>query len=216
MRAAFAAGLTIGIAAVLAAARYFPWVDLPRLPSETTVVANGGRAERFLIRLPADRIAGAGSTEAGLRGAAFPDGAALPEGVPDAPLLIELFKIRDADGSVIGTAARHWTEAAGEPAVAWLITIPGRGAMMLAAPGEPERAADSVLGAGGYRPGESWGGAVELRPFSGADAGRVVAGRGEFDGLDGRFTEVWTLTGVGSGGELKGTIELRTVMFKPS
>ena len=54
-------GLLLGFAGTLAAAHLVPWVDPVRLPSQTTVVANGGRAERFVIRLPADRIHAAAS-----------------------------------------------------------------------------------------------------------------------------------------------------------
>lgn len=206
-------GVLLGIAAVLAAARFVPWVDPPRLPSETTVVANGGRAEQFVIRLPADRIAGAGSSDAGLRAAAFPGGAELPDELLSRPLLVEQYKVRNRAGQVVGIAARHWTEAAGDAAIAWLIVIPSRGALMLTSAGERARAVDRAIGATGYRAGEAWTGDVTVRVAE-PETGRIRAGSAEFEGLDGHFTETWNVTGVGAAGELKGTIELDTVMLR--
>lgn len=213
MRTAFIAGVLLGIAAVIAAARYVPWVDPERLPSQTSVVANGGRAESFVIRLPADRIAAQGSAESGLRGAPFPADAALPDALASAPLLVEQFKVRDREDNVIGVAARHWTETDGEPAAAWLIVIPSRGTLRLMSAAEPARAVDARLASAGARQGEAWSGDVTLDASSGQDGGKVLGGSDEFEGLEGRYTETWTLTGAGESGELKGTIELRTVTY---
>lgn len=214
MKAAFLAGVLLGLAAVLAAARFFPWVDLPRLPSRTEVLANGGRAEQFLIRLPADRIGAGGSADAGRRASAFPAAAALPDALREAPVLVEQFKVRDRTGSVIGVAARHWTRA-DAPAAAWLLVIPGRGALMLASAGEPSGAVDRALEAAGLRDGRELDGRVTFEP--GDDGrGEIAAGTGEFQGLDGEYTESWTLTGAGEDGQLNGTVELNTVVYVSS
>lgn len=210
MRTAFIVGLLLGLAGTLAAARYVPWVDPPRVPSQTSVVANGGRAEAFVIRLPADRISAHGGDAAGLRGGAFPDEAVLPEALTRAPLLVEQFKVRDRDGNVIGVAARHWSVQDGEASAAWLIVVPSRGALLLQAGGEPSRALDSALAAAGHQAGRTWSGETSFEP---AGEGRIVGGSGEFEALEGRYTETWTVTGVGESGELKGTVELSTVTF---
>ncbi|HEX6994818.1 MAG TPA: hypothetical protein VF339_11805 [Gammaproteobacteria bacterium] len=212
MRTAFIVGVLLGLAGVLAAAKYVPWVNPPRLPSHTSVVANGGRAEAFVIRLPADRISAHGGEAVGVRGGAFPAGATLPDALGDAPLLVEQFKVRDRDGNVIGVAARHWSQPGGQSSSAWLLVIPSRGALLLEADGEPAGAIDAALAAAGRRPGGTWSGSATVDVVEDG-GGRVVGGSGEFDGLEGRYGETWTVTGVGDSGELKGTIELNTVTF---
>lgn len=213
MRTAFIVGVLLGLAGILAAARYVPWVSPPRLPSHTSVVANGGRAEAFVIRLPADRISAQGTEAAGLRGAAFPPEAALPEALASAPLLVEQFKVRDRDGNVIGVAARHWSQPAGNASSSWLLVIPSRGALLLTADGEPPAAVDAALAAAGRQPGAAWSGEATVEAAPSDTGGRIVGGSGEFDALEGRYSETWTVTGIGESGELKGTIELSTVTF---
>jgi len=205
--------MLLGVAGVLAAARYVPWVSPPRLPSYTSVVANGGRAEAFVIRLPADRISAHGAEAAGLRGDAFPADAALPEPLAAAPLLVEQFKVRDREGNVIGVAARHWSQPAGAAYSAWLLVIPSRGALLMTADGEPAGAVDAALAAAGRRADTSWSGEATIDAVPGEGGGRIIGGSGEFEALEGRYDETWTVTGVGDSGELKGTIELTTVTY---
>ena len=77
MKIVFLVAVLLGFGGTLAGAHYAPWREHARLPSHTTVVANGGRAEQLLIRLPADRIAATDAEAGGLR--AHGDGAmALP------------------------------------------------------------------------------------------------------------------------------------------
>lgn len=213
MRTAFIVGVLLGLAGMLAAARYVPWVSPPRLPSYTSVVANGGRAEEFVIRLPADRISAQGSEAVGLRGAEFPAGAALPEALTTEPVLVEQFKVRDREGNVIGVAVRHWSQPGGEASAAWLVVIPSRGALLLTAEGEPPAAVDAAISAVGYQTGRAWSGDASIEAARGDAGGRVAGGSGEFNALEGRYSETWTVTGVGESGELKGTIELRTVTY---
>src|SRR5690606_28833336 len=203
MRTTFVVGVLLGLAGVLAAARFVPWIAPDRVPSYTTVVSNGGRAETFVIRLPADRLAVAGGEEAGVR--AF--GAAAAE---LGSVLVEQFKVRDREGQVIGIAARHRDPAG----AAWLLVVPGRGTMLLAGDAESARALDDALSSAGRRAGEAWSGEVRVvfpRPPSN---GRILGGTHEFAGLEGTYTETWTITGVGEGGELRGTIELATVTLR--
>ena len=86
MKSLFISGVIIGFAAVLAAAFYYPWVDHVRIPSRTSVQANGGRVEQFLVRLPADRVAVVANAQSGARLTAFPAAVSLPD-VPSDCLL---------------------------------------------------------------------------------------------------------------------------------
>src|SRR5690606_356897 len=205
----FIVGVALGFAAVLAAARFAPWLDPVRLPSHTTVVANGGRAETFVIRLPADRIAAAGSEAAGLRADAEASAALV-----SAEVLVEQFKVRDREGQVIGIAARHWAPADGAAGAAWLLVVPGRGTMLLTGEAEPARALDAALAAAGRRAGTAWSGELRVTFPRAPSVGRVQGGTHEFAGLEGTYTETWTVTGVGESGELRGTIELATVTVR--
>jgi len=74
MKATFFLALFLGFVGVLAAGHFVPWGAHVRLPSQTHVIANGGRAEQFVIRLPADRIDAAGAKAVGLRAAAVDAG----------------------------------------------------------------------------------------------------------------------------------------------
>jgi hypothetical protein len=217
MRTAFFLATLLGFGGVLAAAHFVPWIAHDRLPSQTTVVANGGRAEQFVIRLPADRIAATGSAESGMRGTALPGSKSLPADLPAEPLLVEHFKVRDSSGNVIGVAARHWSDDGRAVGTAWSVLIPSRGGLLLTAPGEARGALDAALLKAGYRAGSEWNGtvAVELTP-GGENGGAITTGSEEFDGLEGGYTEVWTVTGVSELGEVRGTIELNTVTRRKS
>lgn len=209
MRKALLLGLVVGFAGVVAGASLYPWVDAPRFPSRTSVVANGGRAERFVIRLPADRIAGFGSADAGLR-AADNGAPALPVPWTAQPVLLEQFKLRDTAGNVIGLAARHWTTTPQGDGVAWALMIPARGTLMLSGPGEAPGAVDAALEERGYVPGSDWRGDVRLQ-LSASDAQTPRAtGSEEFAGLAVSYAEMWSVTGVNANGQLRGTIEIDT------
>jgi hypothetical protein len=213
MKSTFVLAVLLGFAGVLAAGHFVPWFPHVRLPSQTTVVANGGRAEQFLIRLPADRIAAAGASAAGIRAATANGGPSLPPGLLAQPLLVEHFKVRDSSNNVIGIAARHWSmDAGGVAGTAWSVLIPSRGALLLSAPGEARAALDAALQKAGYSAGTVWNGEVKvaLAPDN-ENAGAVAAGSDEFAGLAGSYSEVWTLTGITDTGEMRGTIELNTV-----
>jgi hypothetical protein len=212
MKAAFWLGSILGFVGLLAAAHFVPWVAHARLPSHTSVVANGGRAEQFLIRLPADRIGAAGRAATGLR-AGEESAVSLPPELEAAPLLVEHFKVRDSAGNVIGIAARHWSSDADEAETAWSLLIPSRGALLLTGPGEAEGAIDRAVRNAGHVPGREWSGNVEVRI---GGEGKVAGGSEEFGGLEGRYTEVWQLTGVAEDGALRGTIRLDTVTFSGS
>lgn len=211
MKAAFWIGVLLGFGGLLAAAHYFPWFAAERVPARTSVVANGGRAETFLIRLPADRVGAIGSADAGVRAAASPD-APSDASFGAASLLVEHFKVRDTADNVIGIAARHWTPTQAGPEAAWSLLIPGRGALYLTSPGEARGAVDAALRAAGHVAGNAWNGNVDV-PMSGGDRGVVLAGSAEFEGMTGRYAEVWNVTGIEPTGELRGTIRIETVTY---
>jgi len=210
MKFTFLFALLFGFGGVLAAGHLLPWGAHVRLPSQTRVVANGGRSERFVIRLPVDRVAAAGAKAAGLR--AETGAVALPPELTAEPLLVEHFKLRDAGGNVVGLAARHWSGDAKAAGTAWSLMIPSRGALLLTAPGEARAALDAALRNSGYSPGSAWTGEVRVAfATEGTDTAVVAAGSDEFAGLDGRYSELWTITGVSDAGELRGTIEIDTI-----
>ena len=136
MRALFLLSLLVGFGGTLVAAHWVPWVGHQRLAAQTSVVLNGGRAEQFMIRLPADRIAATDGKAGGIR-SVVPNGPMLlPAKFVGEPLLIEHFKVRDADDKVIGIAARHWGDTERGLMTTWSVLIPSRGALLLRAPGE--------------------------------------------------------------------------------
>jgi hypothetical protein len=214
MKVVFLLALLGGFGGTLAGAHFVPWLKHARLPSHTSVVANGGRAEQFLIRLPADRIAATDGEASGLRRVRAAGAMALPAQFVAEPLVVEHFKVRDAAGSVIGVAARHWSAAGAAPTTTWSVLIPSRGALVLSAPGEKAGALETALRAGGYTAGKAWDGQVAV-PMTASDAGLVATGSGEFEGLGGSYTESWTVAAVDQDGRLSGTIELNTITSRP-
>lgn len=214
LKALFITGFLLGLAAVFAAAGFYPWVDHPRLVSRTQVQPNGGRREDFFVRLPVDQIASVGSEDLAVGAASFPPSLELPTPLAGAPLQIDHFKVRDAGGNVVGVASRHTVGLADSAAVAWSITLPSRGALWLVGNVDPQRF-DAAYASMGYQPGEAWSGELEL-PMGGrpdGTSGRVQGGSDEFATLTGSYTERWHLTGMDEAGELRGTIELNTTTY---
>lgn len=200
MKATFLIGLLTGLLGVFAGAYYAPWGQHLRLPSHTSVQANGGRMERFLVRLPADRIAGHGE---GL------DRLPLSAGAGTA-LAVDHYKLRDVDGSVIGVAARHTTSTDEGPVAVWSVVIPSRGGFVLTGESQDTAVLDG-LQRSGYRPGDAWTG--DLQAGADRESGRLVSGSEEFETLRGTYTESWHLTGVDEAGVPRGTVELTMVTF---
>ena len=212
MRALFLLSLLMGFGGTLAAAHWVPWVSHERLPSQTSVVANGGRAEQFVIRLPADRIAATDGKARGIRSAAPSGPMLLPAKFVAEPLLVEHFKVRDSTGQVVGIAARHWANGDHGMTSTWSLLVPSRGSLLLRAPGEKSAALDAALQRAGYTPGSAWEGTLEV-PL--ANGGMVAGGTGDFGSLTGSYTETWKVTGVDATGAMRGTIELYTVTRIP-
>jgi hypothetical protein len=200
-----------GFGGTLAGVHFAPWQKHARLPSLTSVVANGGRAEQFMIRLPADRLAATDGAAGGLRAAGT---MALPAQFVAEPVLVEHFKVRDSGGNVIGVAARHWNGGGAAATTTWSLLIPSRGALVLSSPGEARGALEAALRAAGYSAGSAWDGQLTV-PMVREGEGTVAAGTGEFSMLAGTFTENWTVASVDESGKVSATIELGTVTSRP-
>jgi hypothetical protein len=205
MRRLFIFGLLAGFAGTLVGAHFFPWVSHARLPSQTSVVANGGRAERFVIRLPADRI-----KTVALDGPASPVATLTDAPVGRAPLL-EHFKVRDRAGNIVGIAARHWSLSSDGATTTWALVFPARGAIVLAHAGEQRDAIATALQDRALTTGAQLDAELRLAVVDDAAATRSIVGLREFEGLDVRYTEAWSVTGIDENGQIRGTIELDTV-----
>jgi hypothetical protein len=211
MKIVFLLAILAGFGGTLAGAHFVPWLKHARLPSHTSVVANGGRSEKFMIRLPADRIAATDGQVGGMRSSGIKAPMALPAKFVAEPLLVEHFKVRDAEGNVVGVAARHWSGSGAGPTTTWSVLIPSRGAFVLNAAGEARGALESALRSGGYSAGKAWSGQVVVPMIPQGEPGVVAAGTGEFEGLAGSYTEAWMVAAVDEQGQLSGTIEINTV-----
>jgi hypothetical protein len=210
MKTVFGFAVVLGFGGTLAAAHFVPWLSHARLPSLTTVIANGGRSEQFLIRLPADRIAATDATAGGVRSGTGESAMVLPAKFVAEPLLVEHFKVRDAGGNVIGVAARHWSASASGATTTWSLLIPSRGAMILSAPGEARGALESAIRSGSQRSPRS-----DVTVAMTDEPGTLTAGTGEFAGLVGSYTETWTVAGVDEAGDLTATVEIGTITRRP-
>jgi hypothetical protein len=215
MKIVFAVAVLLGLGATLAGGHFVPGIEHARLPSLTSVIANGGRAEQFVIRLPADRLTATDGEAGGLRAQRGDGAMLLPATLMAEPVLVEHFKIRDAGGNVVGVAARHWSANASGATTSWALLIPSRGAAVFSAPGESRGALEAALRERGYAAGRAWDGAIELAVTRADAPGALAAGTQEFAGLSGAYTETWTVAGVGEDGELRGTIVLDTVTSLP-
>lgn len=215
MKTVFLLAILGGFGGTLAGAHFVPWLKHARLPSHTSVVANGGRAEQFRIHLPADRIAATDAAAGGLRATGTTGAMLMPAQFVAEALLVEHFKVRDAAGSVVGVAARHWNAGGASPTTTWSILIPSRGVMVLSAPGEARGVLETALRPSRYNAGQAWSGQVTVPMMPPGAEGIVMSGAGEFEGLTGSYTESWTLAAVDADGGLSGTIELSTVTSRP-
>jgi hypothetical protein len=206
---AFAAGIVLA----LVGAALLPAPAPARYRALITVQPDGGRREEFLVRFPGDRI----DLPADVRADPPPAdarGAVVLEDAAGQRASAELFRLRDADGNVIGVASRVALGGGGtRPSSTWMLVIPGRGTLAFG----QEDAADLTAR---QRPGAArrvaslpqqaafWAGF--RRYVAGAD-GALVHGTREFAGLTGRLTETWTLAEAGADGSARGEIRLVTL-----
>jgi hypothetical protein len=191
----FLVSFVLGLLATVVVARFFPFPEPPRVYSEASALANGGREEVFLIRLPEDRL---GSPRAATT-SDFPQQSF--SAVGKHRIMAELFRIRDAKGRVIGIASRmNGTvpdqQQGSEAATDWMLLLPGRGALVMS------RAAVEV---GGERKFQ-----VDRMGFSFANSGPLIAGSGDFAELSGFYEEATDVEKIDSRGQVHGLVRLRT------
>lgn len=152
----FYLGVVLGLAAAAALVYLYPLVDLHREPSLITVQANGGNSETFQINLPGDRImAGVTGTQE-----STPPELEWPEYAFLSNIRTELFKVRNSNGVVIGTASRIY--GSGAPLggfVEWTVHLPARGSMFLTMA--------ATLSEQGFRKGKLRAGTREFRTMHG-------------------------------------------------
>jgi len=156
---------------------------------------NGSREETFYIRLPDDRI---GSPRAAST-APFPQRAFSPVGKER--ILAELFRVRDAEGTIIGLATRMNGTVPGElgepePVTDWMLLVPGRGALMMSR---------GAIATGAER--EFY---VDRMGFSFENSGPVVSGTGGFAGLQGFYGEETEIENIDADGQAHGVVRLVT------
>jgi len=178
-------GFLLGIVGTIAAAYYLPVVDQHRESSIIAVAPNGGNSESFYIDIPTDRImvGASGQTES------LPPGLEWPVGEVFSDLRAEVFKIRNADETVIGVASRVVSESAefGD-SIEWVVHLPARGTFCISMPPE------SVDGI--HRVGTIRAGTREFGPMHGQVSERWVANTDDDeDALDGRIELVTKFVG---------------------
>ena len=184
-------GFVLGLVGTIAVAYFFPWFEYERYLSKTSVVANGGRVEQFTVRLPADRIESSSDSEGA-----------------DPGSRLSHFKLRDSDGNVIGIAAKHEVAVADRQETAWLLTIPSRGTIALAASSPVSRSIESIVVSSGLGAGQSIDPGLSIDSASLATS---VATTGEFAGISFELTETWIVTGIEDDGRIRGTLQLNTI-----
>lgn len=218
LRRVFILSFLAGLALVVAVVAIFPLPVHERVPSRIDVLTNGGRQENFQIRWPQDLIA-LPELPNGLQAVASGGTAVLGDAAN--PAAAELYRLRDANGTVIGIASRTTSRMvssrrADASVSNWVLMIPSRGALMLV----QENSADigpRANGDGWVMPAQTerfWSVGSRYRITSGPAAGgsgRIERGTGEFVRLSGSYSETWELDELASGSGTRGHILISTV-----
>ena len=158
----FFIGVFLGLLAA-AGALYGYSVDQVREASIIAVAPNGGNIESFRINVPMDRIMVGAPGES----AAFPPGLDWPADEILAGVRAEMFKIRNANDTVIGVAARAAARNGDQDIIDWVLHLPARGSVFVSMDATPKE--------GGYRLGEIRAGSREFAPLHGFMTERWVA-----------------------------------------
>jgi hypothetical protein len=204
-----------GVIATLLAAALFPLPRHERLRADISVVADGGRAETFIVQLPEDRVLLAAS------GVLQPAGAALVLDQGEGRVVsAEAFRVRDRAGNVIGLASRTSAARGGAGPVRgsdWVVLLPARGALFFTATEArdlgPQPGADGASRVAAGQSPAFWGEARRLSVGNGplaGNQGEIVGGTEEFARLRGSFAETWELDGFDPDGTARGRIVLET------
>jgi hypothetical protein len=228
MKRLFIIAFVAGLLAVVLAATLWPLPQHLRYRSITSVPADGGRQEEFVIHWPEDRIARPGENGSGLPAAAAV-GAVVLEDSAGRRVSAEMFRLRDTEDNVIGVAGRlAGTGGAiadpGRSATNWLLVIPGRGALFLAQSDVQDTTVRESITAEGnlaLPPAQAaafWTDRPRVRITAPAPVGegppttgKVLRGTNEFAGLRGSFIETWDLAEVNADGSTRGRILLSTI-----
>ncbi len=217
MKRLFFLSLLVGIALTVAAAALVPLPRHDRFPSNIEVLTNGGGQESFHIRWPQDRLALPGEID-GAAAVSAGGGLVLPAAGGAASL--EVFRLRDTNGNVIGLASRSTARFPNQRVSAasssnWVLLIPSRGSLLLA----QENSADlsALRTADGYSlPAETadfWAPGSRYRITAGpapGGRGRIISGSDEFRSLRGDYSEIWELQEISADGRTEGRITLVT------
>lgn len=171
-------GIVLGLAATAGALYAIPVVDQHREASIVTVAPNGGNMELFHVNIPMDRVMVGVPDEVN----AVPAGLEWPIEALDG-VRAELFKLRNANGVVVGVAARTAVERDEGNIIDWALHLPARGSMFVGMEDTPRE--------GGYR------------------IGAMRAGSREFAQLAGFLTERWVADTSGEEDAPLGRIELQ-------
>ncbi len=164
----FIVGIVLGIAMAAALVIFFPVVDQHRERSLVSVHPNGGNSESFHIRLPDDRImAGVAGTPT-----STPPGLDWPQQAFLANFQSELFKVRNEDGVVVGTASRMSGKFDQYGSfIEWVVHLPARGTMYVSMDPNPSPE--------GYREGSLRAGTREFLTLNGVVLERFI--KNDFD-----------------------------------
>jgi len=219
LKRTFVFSFLVGVALTVAIAALFPLPSHERFVSQIEVLTNGGRGEEFQIRWPQDRLAlDADSTRMQMGETA---GLVVMPGAAAGPAAVELFRLRDVRGNVIGLASRLTapmpSRRGGRQSVSnWTLVIPSRGSLLLSQENGADMGPVSREGswvAAADAPG-FWATGSRYRISAGpapGGRGRVVEGSGEFAGLSGDYSEVWELEELGTDQRSEGLIKLSTL-----
>jgi len=158
----FFIGVFLGLLAA-AGALYGYSVDQVREASIVAVTPNGGNVESFHINIPMDRIMIGAPGESG----ALPAGLDWPADEILADVRAEMFKIRNANDTVVGVASRAAARNGDQGIIDWVLHLPARGSVFVSMDAAPRQ--------GGHRRGEIRSGSREFAPLHGFMTERWVA-----------------------------------------
>ena len=194
-----------------------PLPEHERVRSDISVLTNGGRAETFTIQWPRDRIEIPPSSDARIA----PIGPAVAlRAAERSHVAVELFRLRDSAGKIVGVASRtisHAAVAGGSVQGSdWMLLIPSRGALFLTETNSTDLLPRTVNGGAALIAATdqrtNWTSTPHLQISAGpaADgAGQILRGTQEFSGLSGVFRETWDLD-ESQAGPTSGRITLAT------
>lgn len=176
-----------GVVLTVLVAGVYPLPQHTRYRSIVSVIPDGGREEVFTMHWPQDRVQ---PLQAGRAGPIQQAGDLVQLSTADgAGASVEIFRVRDAAGNVVGLASRSVTTATTTAGAAqdagWVLLIPSRGTLFL---GQQQGRDGAPAGA----------------------SGSVTGGTGEFAALTGSYSETRDVGQQAADGSSSGQIRLIT------